>query len=688
MPDPLIDEGLAHHQAGRLDEAAACYQAIFRIHPHHADAWHLLGLISHHRGQFALAVEQIQHAIAHSSGPGLYYTSLGVALMHLGRYADAEAAYREALARGPVSVAMWLNLAEAHRVQGKLVDRIACYREALRVDPNHAPTQNNLGVALQERGDIAEAMQCYQRAVELAPDFAQAWNNLAYMVNLAGDRQTAIACYQRGLALNPDDFVALNNLGNVLREAGKFAEAEGCYLAALGLSPECVECHNNLGMLLRESGRQDAAIQQFHAALRAAPRYETAWRNLLTTLLYQSGISQQHLFDEHRACAASLTQQIAPLPPPVITLNAERRLRIGWVSSDFREHPIARNVMPLLRHADHARFEHILYSDCPVPDATSAAIQSVVGRVQSIVGLTDEQVARQIREDGIDILITLAGHFDRNRPLIAAYRPAPLQVSFHDAATSGLDAQDYLISDRTMTPKHGVERFTERVLRLPTFYVHAPLVTAPPITPLPSQQAGAITFGNFGNPAKINAQVIAVWARVLQALPTARLMLKYKNIYEDSGVRSHFEQAFAAHGVSSARLVWHGSNSQAAEHLGAYGLADIVLDTFPFNGSTTTFEALWMGVPVLTLLGENMVGRWGASMLRAIGMNTWVARDEADYVALAQRFATDINALATLRADLRARVAASPLCDEAGRARQVQCLLRSIWRRHCRAAAA
>lgn len=684
MPDPLIELGIAHHQAGRLDEAAAAYQDVLTTHPHHPDAWHLLGQVSHQRGQFDQAVAQIRQAIAHSSGPALYFTSLGVALMNLNQVAEAEAAYREALARGPVSAAMWLNLAECLRVQGRPDEQIACYRQALCLEPGHAPTHNNLGVALQARGDFAEAAQCYQRAVERAPAFAQAWNNLAGMFNLGGDRASAVACYQRGLALNPNDFVVLNNLGNVLRELGKFAEAEACYHAALALNPAFVECHNNLGMLLRESGRLDGAIEAFRTALRLDPRYETAWRNLLTALLYQCDIAQEVLFAEHRAFAETFEPGITALPADTAKNEPEHRLRVAWVSSDFRDHPIARNVLPLLRHADRTRFEHVLYSDCPLPDALSRSIQHEAALTRAITGLTDAQVATQMRADGIDILVTLAGHFDRNRPLIAAYCPAAIQVSLHDAASSGLQAQDYLISDRTMTPRHGAERFTERVLRLPVFYVHAPLAEAPPVTALPVRANGYVTFGNFGNPAKINAAVIALWARVLQAVPDSRLLLKYKNLYADGSIRAHFESAFAAHGIVPASIVWHGSSHDAATQMAAYDMADLVLDTFPFNGSTTTFEALWMGVPVLTLLGENMVGRWGASMLRAVDMSDWVARDAADYVAKAQQHAGDIETLTTLRAGLRARVAASPLCDEAGRARQVERLLRAMWRRACK----
>lgn len=679
-----LNRGLAHHQAGRLGEAEACYRQILQAEPNHADAWHLLGLIAHQSGRFDLALESIGRALQFSNNAAVYLNNFGITLMALNRPREAEAAYRAALAQEPGRVDWLQHLAKALHSQGKLDETLACYQAVLALQPDDAQAYNNIGVVRQEQGALDEGAANFKRALELAPGFAEAYNNLGYLYGLRGDRQAAIVCYHTSLAINPQDFVTLNNLGVLLNELGQFSEAETCFRAALAIRPDFVEARNNLGMPLRETARHAEAIGSFRAALALNPRHQTAYRNLLSTLLYQSGVSQASLYAEHRQFEAVMAAPLyAQQQALAVDFNPGKRLRVAWLSSDFHHHPIARNIGPLLKNHRAAQFEHVLYADVAALDETSLALKQSADAWHSIYGLTDPQVAAQMRADKIDILICLAGHFDRNRPLVCALKPAPLQVSFHDIATSGMTAVDYLISDIVMTPKHGAEQFTERVVRLPVFYIHAPLSAAPAVAALPASRKGYVTFGNFGNPAKLNSAVIALWARVLAAAPDSRLALKYKQVYADAKVRAHFEAQFAQHGVDGARIVWHGASLEARDHLTFYHDVDITLDSFPFNGSTTTFESLWMGVPVLTLAGENMVGRWGMSMLRAARLNDWVARSEAEFVEKAAGFAAGATALADLRAGLRARIAASPLCDERGRARQFERLLRALWRRKC-----
>jgi predicted O-linked N-acetylglucosamine transferase (SPINDLY family) len=295
--------------------------------------------------------------------------------------------------------------------------------------------------------------------------------------------------------------------------------------------------------------------------------------------------------------------------------------------------------------------------------------------------MTDEDLARTIRDDRIDVLVILAGRFDQNRPLVAAYRAAPVQISFHDPGTSGLSDVDYLIADRFLAPPQGTERFTERVVRLPYFYVHEPLAAVPPVKPLPLLSAGGVTFGCFNNPAKLSDDCLALWARVLQEIPRARLLLKFRNWYQSAVLRQRIAAAFERGGVSTDRLTIVEADRPGVHHLEIYNEVDVALDPFPFTGSTTTFEALWMGVPVITLAGTNMISRWTTSMLHAARLEPLAAATPAAYIAATAELVSDSQRLAALRATLRPRIAASPLCDGQGRTRQLERIYRTVWRR-------
>jgi protein O-GlcNAc transferase len=303
---------------------------------------------------------------------------------------------------------------------------------------------------------------------------------------------------------------------------------------------------------------------------------------------------------------------------------------------------------------------------------------------RDINDLTDAQVAQRIREDEIDILVLLAGHFDSNRPQLAAWRAAPVQVSFHDPATSGLDDMDYIILDPILAPRHGPEKFSERVARLPSFYLHPPIIDAPAIGAVPATTRGHITFGSLNSPSKINVPVLRLWNRVLQAVPGSRLKLKFKNAFANTSLQQRILRDLD---VDATRIDWETGEVSTAEHLALYNSIDIALDPFPFTGSTTTFESLWMGVPVVTLTTPAPAGRWSASILRTLGQEELIAGMEDDYVRIATGLAGDLQRLAAYRQSFRDGMAASPLCKGRARTRQVERLYRAMWRRWCKAAA-
>ena len=441
------------------------------------------------------------------------------------------------------------------------------------------------------------------------------------------------------------------------------------------------QAHKTLSTAQSAVGLIDDAIAGYRDILKREPANEHASRLLLSALLYAPG-SAASLFEEHLDFARRLGSGKHPVPDWKAGARPGRKLRIGYVSSDLRRHPVGFNLVPLVEHHDRAAFEIYLYSSSRQRDSMTDWFKERTDAWRPIANLSDAAAAQVIVQDEVDILVLLAGRFDENRPLLATYRPAPIQVSMHDPATSGLTEMDYLIADRGLVPRRAREQFTERVACLPTFYVHPPVREAPLHAGPPCARDGRVTFGSFNNPAKINEGVVALWAQVLNAVSGSRLLLKYFNTFVAPGVRSRYSGLFRKHGIDDDRLILVDKPRDARKHhLDRYSQIDIALDTFPFTGSTTTFEALSMGIPVVTLEGDRMVGRWSAAMLRKVGLSRLIARSEVEYVEIARQLASNPDALARLRGELPERLARSPLCAEQARARQLERLYRCMWAR-------
>ncbi|MCS5612284.1 MAG: hypothetical protein NZ961_17830, partial [Candidatus Poribacteria bacterium] len=340
-----------------------------------------------------------------------------------------------------------------------------------------------------------------------------------------------------------------------------------------------------------------------------------------------------------------------------------RRLRVGYISSDFRKHVVALNVFPVIKNHNHDAFEIFLYSHVEFPDELTEVFRDCADHWRSILNKSDQEAADMIEEDGIDVLVVLAGRFDENRPTIAANRPAPIQVSFHDCATSGLEAMDYYLTDNILHPSDTPELFTEELYRLPYYYQYPVQEYLPEVKPSPVLTNGFITFGCFNKPEKINDTVIELWADVLRAVPESKLLLKYFNSYSEPDMSARWTSRFKKIGISEDRLIFQFNSDSRQTHLALYEQIDISLDPFPFNGATTTFESLSMGVPVVSLLGKHFVDRVAASIVTHAGYPEFAAKTKDDYVELAKNLASDIDNLNKLRLSMREILHKSKLCD-------------------------
>jgi predicted O-linked N-acetylglucosamine transferase (SPINDLY family) len=570
--------------------------------------------------------------------------------------------------------------------RGQVRDGAACFEQAIAVDDTFPDAYNNLGNALSVLGQMEQAIACYRHTLALQPDNAVVHNNLGNTLARTGQAKEAVACYRRALALRLDNAQMHNNLGNVLASLGRSREAIGHYERAIVLQPGNAEAHGNLANALAACGRADEAFERFERALALTPNNDATYSNLLLVMNASARFDAETVFTAHRRYAERFENPLkSSWPQHANDRTPDRLLRIGYVSADLRLHSVAWFIEPVLANHDRERFEIYAYHGHEVEDEVSGRLRSHVTQWRRLAGLSDEEVARGIRKDRIDILVDLNGHTAMNRLLVFARKPAPVQVTWLGYPnTTGLAAMDYRLTDRFADPEGLTERYhTETPWRLPeNFSCYRPPESAPEVGTLPHTDSGAITFGSFNNRSKIGPEVIALWARVLHGVPESRLMLKGKG-YDDESVQQALRDAFRAHGIDGDRLILHGGNDSHAEHLRRYHEIDIALDPFPYNGTTTTCDALWMGVPVVTLEGHAHVARVGVSLLSHLGLTEWIAHSAPEYVDIAARCAADTQQLAALRRQLRTRVASSPLTNAHTFTRHLESAYRSMWRQWC-----
>jgi protein O-GlcNAc transferase len=472
------------------------------------------------------------------------------------------------------------------------------------------------------------------------------------------------------------------------RAQGRLEEAERRYRRSLELSPDYAEGWSNLAVTLRAAGRFDEAVACWDRALALAPGNAVLHSNLIFALDFHPRVTAEAAFAERRRWNDRHARPLrAAWAPHDNDPDPDRRLRVGYVSADFREHSAAVVFAAVVASHDHGRFDVVCYSSVTRPDAVTAGFRLAADAWRDVAGLTDEALAAQIRADGIDVLVDLSGHSSGHRLLAFARKPAPVQVTaWGHALGTGLDAMDYFFADPVTVPPAARRWFSEEVVDLPAFVCYDPPVDAPEAGPLPALAAGHVTFGCLNRRAKMSEDAVAVFARVLRAVPGSRLLVK-DEAFNDRATARRLVEGFAAHGVEAARLEILGGSSRG-DHLAVYGRVDLALDPFPHGGGVSALEALWMGVPMVTLAGDRIPGRMGASFLATLGLDDLVATTADEYVARARAWAADLPRLGRLRGALRQRMERSPLADAGLYTRAVEDAYRALWRRWCAGRAA
>lgn len=678
--------GILHKNDGKMQDAITSFHKALDIKKDYADAYHLLGITYHETGRFNDACTCFQKDLEIRPEFPQAHNRLGMALHFSGRPEEAISCYQKALEIDPDFAEAYSNLGIALHDTGNPEEAILSYKKAIALDSTFARAYNNLGSALLELHKTEEAIESFEQAFQINPDFVEAYNNLGIALKIIERYEDSHISLQKALTINPYFTEAYMNSGDTFREQCRYTDALSAYKKALEINPNNIDALINTAFIFSLQGKIKESIHWYQKALEMDPDHATTYSNLLFILHYQNNIDFLVLSEQHKRwgnqIARTLTRNASPHPNEKAPV---RRLRIGYVSPDFRKHSVAFFIEPILSSHDESACEVFCYSDVGMADEITEHMQTLVRNWRDIHRLKDEQVERMIWEDKIDILIDLAGHSANNRLSLFNRGPAPIQVTYLGYPnTTGLANMHYRITDDLADPNGKTDHlFTENLLRLPRgFLCYRPPVETPDIAPPPIMKSGKVTFGSFNNRAKITPGVVKVWSEILKRVPGSRLVLKSK-VLSDPEVQQSLLDTFVQEGVSSERVEFHGSIPNQYDHLTLYNSIDIALDTFPYNGTTTTCEALWMGVPCIVLKGDFHMSRVGVSLLTNASMEELIADTPDDYVKKAVDLAKNPSRLLQLRQKQRDILASSPLMDIYGFTRDLENMYRKIWIQWC-----
>ncbi len=705
--------GLLAQQTGHAKEAQHQYEQAIRLRPEYTQAHNNLGNVLRSQGKLDDAVAAYRAALGYQPDYIEALNNLGVTLIDLQQLPQAIEYLQRALGLKPDSAEAHSHLGNAYARAANWTQAAQCFESALRIRPDFIESRYNLGKVLQTEGRNAEAAAAFFEVIRRDPDHFEAHLSYRTLFERQGDPADVLAAYDLALQQNPSDAMAHFFRAGLLMGQGMYAEAiEGLkecirlqpkYLQAyleiavayntmmepdgaleysrrgLDLVPTSAGLCGNMAAALQSQGRGEEAMGWFRKSLEYRPNNPPGHSNMLYAMNFVSSLDPATIFSEHLQWAALYAEPLtARSTPHENDRTPDRRLRVGYVSPHFFDHAVNFFTEPILTSHDHERFEIFCYSAVRNPDAVTQRLRSAADQWREINDISDEDVARMVRDDRIDILVDLTGHIGRNRLLVFARKPAPVQVTYIGYQnTTGMSAVDYRLTDERADPVGLTDAFyTEKLVRLPrSFFCYRPPDNAPPITPLPALERGFVTFGSFNNYAKVAPEVIDAWIRILARVPNSRLsVLAYTGGY----VEHNFKRLAGERGIDPERIQVVGRRFRR-EYLQLIADSDIALDPFPFNGHTTTCDAVWMGVPVVMQQGHTYASRFGGSVLANVGLERLIANSTDEYIRLSVDLATDLPRLAQLRSDLRPRMAASVLLDYQGFTRNLEQAYRRMW---------
>jgi predicted O-linked N-acetylglucosamine transferase (SPINDLY family) len=682
-PFMYLNRGSALQMAGQLQAALQDYRQAVALMPELVMAHANMAVVLETLGDLAAAALSYRRVLELAPAAADICCRLAAVLQALGQAGEAETLFRRAMALQPQHPDALCGLAALLQQQGRAGEALALCRLALQLPSPTAVLLMNVGAVLLLLGQLEDGLAVSRRALALDPDLLNACNNIGSMLVGEGRLVEAEACYREALLRHPQWALGQFNLGNILRAMNLPAAAEAAYRVVLALDPQWAAAWCNLGSACGDQGRLEEAVAAYRRALAMQPGWAEPQSNLLLTLQYMSTISPAAIFAEQRGYAAWLE---APLkehwPAHANAPDPQRRLRIGYVSADFRRHPVANFFEPVLASHDHSQFEIFCYYNNSIRDEVSLRLEQQADHWCVCAGMTNEQMAARIQADGIDILFDLSGYSAGNRLPVFARKPAPVQVTWIGyPGTTGLSAMDYRLTDAWLDPPGLTECYhSEQLVRLTGSATFRPADSSPAVNPLPALGSGAVTLACLNSLIKVNPQVIAVWARILARLPGARLMLG--NVSEP-GMVQRMQAMFADAGVAAERLILM-PNLPLQDYLALHHRIDLALDPFPYGGGTSTYHSLWMGVPVITLAGASAPARQGAAILGGLGLTECIAESEDAYVERVLALLADLPALERLRQSLRQRLEATVALGAGPLTRSLEQALRQMWQHWCR----
>jgi len=653
---------LAFYQNGQFAFAEMLAISIIKEFPKNQFAWKLLGATLKQMGKLDESIDAFKRSVGLAYQDAGAHYNLGVTLQELGRFDEAELSYKKAIEFNPALVEAHGNLGITLQELGRLDAAAVSYRKAIALSPEYELAHSNLGLTLHELGKLDEAKASLKQAIALNSNLAVAHYNLGNTLKKLGTLVEAEASYKQAITLNPDLKEAHYNVGVMLQELGRLNEAQASYKQAIALDPEHALAHSNLGVTLQELGKFDDAEVSYAKAIALNPYDAEAHSNRLMftgSMLFEPAHYQKYAGYFSEIMRERVGKHFTSWPE----IKESNRLRIGFVSGDFRSHPVSYFIEALLVQLQQSSIELFAYPTLNKEDPITGRLRHLFHYWHSLVDLSDEQAAQRINNDKIHILFDLSGHTAHNRLPVFAWKPAPLQVSWLGYfASTGLPEMDYILGDPFVTPVKEAEHFIEKIWQLPESY----LCFTPPdldlkVGPLPAYSREFITFGCFNKLSRMTDEVVSVRAQILHSVPESKLFLKDQQL-EHGANRDRVVRRFASCGVTADRLILEGRDNRE-HYLACYNRVDIALSPFPYGGGTTSVEGLWMGVPVITKTGNNFLSHVGESIVHNSGLSDWVATDNKDYIDKAIAFSSDLDTLATLRRGLREQVLKSPICN-------------------------